>query len=417
MARILYATNRFPDGIAVVLCNEQSDPVTVLKAVLTRFDPQRREPAETELADLRDLAKQVFAGRRALVMLDNVEPDWPVEQVVAPLRAAGATVLLTSRQRLPASAVPQEAGRMLELLAPDEAVDLFAEYLGRGTKLDLTLSEQDAAGRIVKALGYHTLAVKLAAARAQGRDLRRLAAEYEADPRLGVHLKDGTEAVEIVLASSVASLPSGAQRLFDALAAFATADIGRQATLAVAGTLDDPTPGESLDAIVDLRLVDRYVNDLLPAESDNERLRLHPLVRAYAGQRLATWSDDGQEAARRAVAEWYDRYTNEQPKSRRHGLSADEENILGALEWALAQPDDRLVAGIARGMAYFWRDTGRVKTGRAYLRHGIESAQRVADRTGDRDDRIRHAALLAAMGISSKTADCWRRRNNNTKRA
>ena len=100
---------------------------------------------------------------------------------------------------------------------------------GGGAPRSLTLAEQAAGERIVRALGYHTLAVKLAAALAQDRDLATVAGDYEANPALGTHIKEGDEAVEVALSSSVAALPPLARRLFAALAAFATEDVGRRA--------------------------------------------------------------------------------------------------------------------------------------------------------------------------------------------
>jgi tetratricopeptide (TPR) repeat protein len=398
VARILYATNRFPDGIAVVRCNGLSDPAMVLRRALSRFDPQRSEPQDTEPQALHDLARQIFSTRRALVILDNVEADWPVEQVVQPLRAAGAAVLLTSRVRMPASAVPQEASRMLEILSPDEAEDLFAEYFGRGAGLDLTLAEQEQVGRIVRALGYHTLAVKLAAARAQGRDLEVLAREYEVDRRLGVNLKDGTEAVHAMLVSSLAALSEPARRLFALLAAFATAEVGRRAILGVAERLELLSPSASLEALTDLRLADAIPNAALSPQADRERVRLHPLVRTYAEEQFETWDEQDRGNAQMAVAVWYAAYTNAMPNG---ALAPDEENIIGALRVAHAAANaelDRLAAQICGGMAEFWRNTGRTQAGLAYLPWGIEAAERAAERTNDPGDRKRAATIVSYYG-------------------
>ncbi len=400
VARILYATNRFPDGIAVVLCNGLNDPADVLSQALARFDPQGRKPEEHDMQALRDLTRRTFAGRRALVVLDNVEPEWPVERVVASLRVAGAAVLITSRIRLPANVVPPEASRMLELLSPEEALDLFAEYYGRGTKLDLTLAEQKQVARIVKALGYHTLAVKLAAARAQGRDLEALARAYETDPRLGVHLKDGAEAVAVVLASSVAELPEHARRLFAALGGFATGDIGRSVLLAIAEGLDDSEPETSVDAIVDLRLVDAYVASDLPHEADRERIRLHPLIQAFAREQFVIWKEDARDKVQRTVATWYATYTRSTPDL---ALATDEENIVAALVYlqehhAGAPEEDIHIADICYGTFIFWRDTGRIRAGLMYLPWGRAAAERVAERTSARGDHIRVADIAVVYG-------------------
>ncbi|HZC07281.1 MAG TPA: toll/interleukin-1 receptor domain-containing protein, partial [Ktedonobacterales bacterium] len=289
VARILYATNRYSDGIAVVACNGLDDPVTVLRRALARFDPEEREPPEDTLDGLASLAKRVFSQLpHALIVLDNIEPELAIEQVTAALRVAGAALLLTSRQRLSASAAPPEDSRELDLLTLDEAVAVFIENRERADQTfvqadaDLREADRAAIAGIVTALGRHTLAVKLAAARTKGRDLARLAREYAADPRLGVNLRDGAEAVDVTLASSVASLSDAARLLFAALGAFTSDDIGRDALLAVGAALDDPDPIHSLDALRDLRLADAVVDTTLPDGADRERLRLHPLVHAYA---------------------------------------------------------------------------------------------------------------------------------------
>jgi tetratricopeptide (TPR) repeat protein len=374
LVRILAAANRFPDGIAVVRCNDLTDPVVVLRRVLARFDPRGREPDAGALQALRDQARRVFAGHKALVVLDNIEPNWPIEEVIAALRVAGAVVLTTSRQRLPTAAVPANESRELEVLSPDEALDLFAEYYGRGTSKDLTVAEQGLARRITQALGYHTLAVKLAAARARQRDLAKVAAEYEADLREGIRLRDGREAVLAALESSVAALPPSARTLFAALAAFATTDVGREAVLALAHALDDPDPTGSLNAVLDLRLADIRVLAALPENADRERVRLHPLLRAFAEALFAHWSEPERDVASLAVARHLAAYA--EANQSRHGvLAADVGNLTGALEWAHAQDQAALVVDLAHGLRLFWRDRGPYREGGRFLAWGVAAAE------------------------------------------
>jgi tetratricopeptide (TPR) repeat protein len=390
----LFIANRFPDGIAVVKCNDLADPVVVLRQVLRRFDPLDREPEERDVDALGRKAAALFASRRALVVLDNVEPQLPIAQVVAALRTAGAALLLTSRQELPVAAVPPEASKKLELLPPAQALELFAEYYGRHAAPDLTPPEQTAAARIVAALGYHTLAVKLAAtyARKKQRDLANLAREYESDPRLAQGLKDGDEAVLVLLDSSYAALPDAGQRLLAALAAFPTADVGRNAILAVAQALQIPAARDGLDAIEDLRLAEPAVEETLTSEdADRERVRLHPLVRAYARTLFDAWEADPRNAARAAAATWYARYANEVPAT---DIEPDEANITGAFALASALGDDRLVAAIANGMKTFWRDRSRTDARQAYLPVGLAAAEQVVQADGATSgDHLRLANL------------------------
>ncbi|HEV2238873.1 MAG TPA: NB-ARC domain-containing protein, partial [Ktedonobacterales bacterium] len=235
--RRLRAEGRFPDGIAVVLAAGLSDPATVLAQALTRFDPLRRPPEASDLAGLAETAQRLLAGKQTLIVLDNVEPGWPVERVVAPLTAAGATVLLTARQAL-GGAVPAGGSRELELLRPEEALELFAQSYGKGTTAGLSAAERAAAERITSTLEYHTLAVKLAGSYAAEthRDLGALAGELERDP-LGVPDGETPRGVALALGRSIAALDGDARRLFGALATFATAEFGRQAALALGAAL------------------------------------------------------------------------------------------------------------------------------------------------------------------------------------
>ncbi len=425
LARILYETRRYPDGIAVVACNGLTDPVAVLKQVLRRFDPLGSEPKESDLDGLRRVARNVFGqGRRALVVLDNVEPEWDVQDVTAPLREAGAALLLTSRQPLPTAAIPASASRELELLAPDEALDVFIENYQQGGDPPLDDARRAAIARIVAALGLHTLAVKLAAPRARGRLLATVAHEYETNPRLALMLREKqgkrTEAVEVVMESSVVSLPPAARRLFAALSAFAALDIGRKAALTLAEeALEDRDAGGSLAALEDLRLVDPYGAEAIPPDAEDEedsadrdRLRLHPLVRAYARDLFdaertipgdTSWTADERQRVFAAIAEWYANYAS---VTANEAKDADERNILGALAWCATHSADRPLARICDGMASYWDTRGRTDDRKRYLPLAVEAARRLA--AGQRIERRWPAAGAPATVVRRASADAWR---------
>ncbi|MGH2516444.1 MAG: NB-ARC domain-containing protein [Ktedonobacterales bacterium] len=411
---------RFHDGIAVILCQDKSDPVEVLRLALTRFDPFRREPKATDAAGLTDAARQLLAGKDALIVFDNVEPALSdrLAELVNPLSAGDATLLLTARQRLPSSVVPRDASRELDLLSDAEALDLFAQaYLtpspvppplestlvrpslqsrlrsGRSLRFDGSLSptgrgesgldaamlsatDRAAAARIVKALANHTLAVKLAGAYAGdcGRPLDTLAGEMEARP-LDVPGDKGERAVAIIFRQSTDQLPEHAQRLFAALAALPTLEFGRNAALHVANTLgltapDSPNP---VDVLVRRVLLDAETNGRMPPQSDRERLRLHPLLGAFAAEQLKEWPDDERSAAYLAVATHYAEYANETADA---ALSPDELNITRALEWADDNRQDALVVALCTGMQYYWRTRGRVPLSLAYLPSAVATATR-----------------------------------------
>ena len=373
---------RFPDGIAVVLCQHLVEGAEVLRRLLSRFDPARRVPEINDLGRLADLAHARLQGKTALVVLDNVEPALPITQVLAPLQAAGVSVLLTARHRLPRAAVPAEASRRLDLLDREEALELFllaraGEQSGMPGPV-LTPRDQAAARTMVETLGRHTLAVKLVGAYAgiEQRDLEGLAAEL-ADPTRVLALPGEDETPEAVRRSftlSVDSLPEGARQLFVGLGTFATLETGRQAVLALGGGLGQVHPEESLHMLVVRALVEPHLRLDLPLGSDRERLRLHPLLRALSSDQFGQWPQDQQERARRAVAEHLAGYAQAHQSS--YGvLAADESNLIGALEWAHTESRPELVATRAHGLRYFWQDRGRYRAGVRYLAGGVAAAE------------------------------------------
>lgn len=362
VVRRLHDSGAFADGIAVVICKELTDPIVVLRRVLARFMAGQREPEEDTLAALGSRAAALFEGKHALVVLDNVEQGWPLGEVLAPLRAAGATLLLTSRAELPA--VPRAASLRLDMLPPAEALDVFAEYYGRGTAQDLTAAEQRDARASVEALGRHTLAVKLAAANAATlqRPLATVAQELHDHPRGALLLENGEEVVGYVLESSYAALSEAAQRLYVALAAFATPDVGRKALLAVGAALGDETATENaLRDIVALRLADAKPDDTMPPESDRERIRLHSLVRSDVEARFARWPEDTRAAAMHAVAAFYAEYTNAVLDSGVVERASDETNITSALEWAHDNGEGGLVVEICSRSAMECKRSGATR--------------------------------------------------------
>ncbi len=406
VVRRLMAGPSFGDGIAALDCRDkhsEADALSLLQDALARFIDGRKKPEDADFAALGDVARRLFGGKRALIVLDNVEADLPAGKIIAPLRAAGAAVLLTSRT--PLAAASGGASLRLDLLPEPDALALFISTYGR----DLSDAQSADARRIVLALGRHTLAVKLAAAYAatQDRSLAALADAFERNPLREAWLENAEVAVAQVLETSVKAMSHGGRRLFAALGAVATADVGRMAALALASALgDDENEAErSLRWILDLRLANPAELELPAEHADRERLRLHPLTQAYArdlfsGQRslpdAAPWDDAQREQADRALAAWYADYSNmiyNQDDPAYLALAPDEENIIGALERAKTPRDDLAIADICDGLRGFWRDTGRTRAGLRWLPVGAQAAERIANETGKHDDQMRSAWL------------------------
>src|SRR5262249_21394688 len=286
--------------------------------------------------------------------------------------------LLTARQMLSSEAVPVDASRTLDLLTPEEALTLFAVALGRGSPDALSPVEHAAAEQIVHELGQHTLAVKLTGAYAASarRDLGALAREV-AQPADDLGLPGDDETLDVVRRSftlSLIPLWPDARRLFAGLAAFATSEFGRQAALALGQALGQAHPARSVDLLLERALVDSAMNSALMQGSDRERLRLHPLMRAFATELFRRSPPAEQEAAYQAIAQHLAAYA-EACQTDNAVLAADEGNLTGALEWAQDHGHAALVADLAHGLRLFWYARGRWRAGIRFLAWGVAAVE------------------------------------------
>jgi tetratricopeptide (TPR) repeat protein len=394
------AEGRFRDGVAVVLCQELTDANDVLRRALARFDPSRRQPEVSDPAGLAEAARVLLSGKDVLIVLDNVEPALDLRAIILPLREAGAHLLITARQTLPHSVVPVEASRMLDLLDEEDTVALFARSIGLASASELTPEQRGAAERIVTALGRHTLAVKLAGAYAADmrRDLGALAAEME-NPQRAIDLPSGEtpHAVALVFAESTNALPAATLRLFAGLAAFGAPEFGRQAALALGAGLGLPAPEAGVYLLALRALLRAFTDPTLPEGSDRERLSMHRLLRAFAASELARWPEDERQAAFRAIAV---HYAGSLPRTPEAALAVDEENVIAALQWARSAGESELVAALCDGVSVFWRVRWHTAASLRYLPWGIEAAEAIAGRTGQREDRVRAANLTLLYGQS-----------------
>lgn len=392
-----YLEGRFRDGIAVVLCQELTDAIDVLKRVLARFDPYRRQPDTNDPTVLTELALQRLSGKDALTVLDDVEPELAVEKLVTPLQATGITLLLTARQSLSYDAVPTEAIRILELLSPQDALKLFIKSFGRESDAELSLQDRVAAVRIVGILDRHTLAVKLAGAYAANvhRDLEEFARELEEDPLAAIEASPGRppQVVALVFARSIEKLPAETRRLFTALAAFQTSEFSRRAVLALAKTLALGNPKASIDLLILWALLEATTRAEMPSESDRERLRMHLLLRTFARSKFDQWTVDERITVQQALATYYASYVN---RKSTETLGFDEANIISALEWSHNHEREELIVVFILGMKAYWDKGSRTTELLRYLPWGMAAAEKIAKVTNAPADRLKAADLALA---------------------
>jgi len=120
-----------------------ADPAAVLDGFLRRLGVPGSRIHGLDLAARSALFKELVAGRRTMVLLDNAATDDQVQ----PLVADGALTLVTSRRRLSGS--PQAHRISLEVFEPAESAALIRHAVG--TAVD---DEPEAAIRIAELVGH-----------------------------------------------------------------------------------------------------------------------------------------------------------------------------------------------------------------------------------------------------------------------
>src|SRR5262249_30495648 len=153
----------------------------------------------------------------------------------------------------------------------------------------------------------------------------------------------------------------------------------RQAALALGSGLGLPAPEASVYLLVLRALLRASTDDAMPDKSDRERLRMHPLLRAFAANEISRWSEDERPNAYRVITQYYAEYLRAVPSP---ALAMDEENVIAALEWAHSTGEPDLVAALCDGMGVFWRVRWHTAASLRYLPLGAEAAEAIAARTG-----------------------------------
>lgn len=266
----------------------------------------------------------------------------------------------------------------------------------------LSASEDAAASRILTVLRSHTLALRLTGAYStvSQRSLESIATDLEAQAKAERGEPSGDirqRPVQLAFHQIARHLPDAALALFTLLAIFRVNDVGKNAVLDVARSMGVKDTPQNLEALVNLALVDVGLNERIPVPADRDRLMLHPMLRVFADDLLTYWSNRRQEAARRAAARYYADYANFVTD---RWLAPDEENIIGALEWAHENDERELVAEIAYGMRSFWQRRGRARVSKPYLLWGMQAADEIARETKKREDRLRAARLANSYGAA-----------------
>ncbi|MEP7012464.1 MAG: tetratricopeptide repeat protein, partial [Acidobacteriota bacterium] len=228
-------------------------PADAMAQVVRSFDPERRLPEGSQLVAVY---RDVLAGRRALLLMDNASG---LDQVAPLVPPTGCALLVTSRQRF---TLPGLTVCDLELLPEKDACTLLLGIAGR---------IGDRAKSIAGLCGYLPFALRIAAGSLVERpDL----SPEELEKRLGKE-KEKAAIGERVLGVGLSLLPDAFQQRFHHLAVFA-GDFDAPAAAAVWGLGEEETD-EMLGAFVRGSLL----------EGKDGRYKLHDLARAFAASQRA----------------------------------------------------------------------------------------------------------------------------------
>lgn len=402
--RAARAEGRFAGGVALVPCEGRRDVTDIVKAALARFDPQRRQPEQSDALSLAAIAGALLREQDAAIVLEDLGPQVPLADVLRPLAETGVTVIVTARAAVRGLRVDQQLA--VGPLTADDAIALFTDTFERGAAAGLLgQAKPTVVERIANALARHPMAIALIAAYAaeERRTLATLAEDLQADPRsgLGLPADDVPAALALALETAVGRLPEAARALFAALGAFGGLDAGRSALLMAAEALEIDRAGEALRRLVRRGLVRELADQDVPVPGDPDRLLPHPVVRALAAEALGKLPQEAQGAILFAIATYFAESLAGAPDA---AIEPDEANIQAALEWAHANAQVALEVAICDRMRHYWRDRGRVAAGLRYLPWGVAAAANRARATGAREDRLREADLALSSGEMLRTA-------------
>ncbi len=291
--------SEFTDGqLFLDLAGIGTDQAVTPSAALGRFLRLLGVDSPPEaLAERAELYRNLLAGRRVLVVLDNAAD----EQQVLPLlpSGTGCAVLVTSRARLGPSL---SAHRLhLGLLEPAEAVALMGQIAGS----DRVAAEPEAANQLVGLCGRLPLAVRIAAGRLAARphwSIRHVAARLADEHQRLDRFTEGHLDVRTSISLSLAGLPADGRSLLCRLGNLDSPEL----TVRVAAALLNCDHDEAEDLLEELHDAQLITVAGTTDGHDRPRFRMHDLVRLFARERAASDEAPADLAAarRRAYGTW-----------------------------------------------------------------------------------------------------------------
>jgi tetratricopeptide (TPR) repeat protein len=340
------AAARFGDGQLYVNMrgfDASEQPATAAEAVRAFLDalgvPPARMPATLEAQAA--LYRSLLAGRRVLVVVDNVRDAAQVRPLLPGL--PGCMVLVTSRSRL-VSLVAGDGAEpiVLDVLSAAEGRLLLARRLGEHR----VLGDPRAVDEIVDRCARLPLALAVLAARAAAHPqfpLAALAAQLRGAGRGldGFELGEAATGVRSVFSWSYRQLGGPAARLFRLLASHPGPEVSTTAAASLAAQ-----PVETVGAALAELTRSHMLSEPAPG-----RYAMHDLLRAYAAE--LSQQVDADEDLRAATRRMLDHYLHSAFAADRL-LAPEREPIVLDAPGAGVAVDD--VADHAEALAWFARE-------------------------------------------------------------
>src|SRR5579859_4365995 len=440
----------FSDGIAAFTCTGRqgrSGLLTLMADVIAFFGPpalshtasrftrEQRLPelpaTESEFASILDRARLVLADKHALILLDDVEAQFPLRQVEEVLLAQdhqglpyqkgnhmsyGQRVILTTGRFIPPPALVTHHLH-LGPLEPDAALALFTALLKRS----LSPEEVEAAQRVCASVGYLPLAIEVAATAVsvEGIPLPFLAAYVAGHPLDNV--LDGGNVLRSRLAQALSVFDTRMQKRFAFLSTLGVPTFHLESAAAtlpdevdarrdssgetagsvpvepiselIQGTDEADLPLERLaDTIAVLgQFVQHSLIELTRADQSGAthnaegkfadqgmRYHLHPLVYAHALNILNQNNQEEVQAARRNIQAYALEYI-ERWKGETLRIEREYDFLVAALKRAVQNAQYGPVVQLVEGLLPLATYRHNYEEGERLILYGIEASKHLAD--------------------------------------
>ncbi|MCA9879371.1 MAG: adenylate/guanylate cyclase domain-containing protein, partial [Thermomicrobiales bacterium] len=365
----------YPGGVWFVPLAEVRDPAQVLPALAAALGVR-----EGGGLDLPGALREWLAGRKALLLLDNLEQVVAAAPAISELLAAAPQVqiLATSRQRLGIGAERLLPVEPLLGTRADDAVRLFAQRAQQVLpSFSVTPENQRTVAAICARLDGLPLAIELAAAQLRFRTLAELRADLERRFELLVDGRREAAARQRSLAATIAwsydlLSPELQQQFFRRLAVFA-GGWSREAATALA-----PEP-DALSRLLDLADASLVRREVL---GETSRWSMLESVRAYAREELQRSGELAE--AQRAHAAWCLAFAVEAEQGLRGPaqeswlarLDLEHDNLRVALRWLLDGHQWADALRLAAALGAYWQTRGLLAEGRQWLEAALAAPAR-----------------------------------------